>query len=119
MRRNTWQGRNSFANLIVSRPTVVFRWRTKDHSKCLHSTLPAKLLHTEDSPNVSVDHYRSFSSFMREYLDKVIKADQCVQYVDHIGIAANDAGHLLKNLRATFECIRKSRIETNNAKMPI
>ena len=30
----------------------------------------------------------AFSSFIREYLDPVIKADQCAQYVDHIGIAA-------------------------------
>ena len=36
---------------------------------------------------------------MREYLDKVIKADQCAQYVDDIGIAANDAEQLIKNLR--------------------
>ena len=53
----------------------------------------------------------AFSSFMREYLDKVIKADQCAQYVDDIGIAANDADHLLKNLRATFECIRKAGLK--------
>ena len=44
----------------------------------------------------------AFSSFTREYLDKVIKADQCAQYVDDIGIAANDAEQLIKNLRATF-----------------
>ena len=43
----------------------------------------------------------AFSSFMREYLDKVIQADQCAQYVDDIGIAANDAAQLIKNLRAT------------------
>ena len=42
----------------------------------------------------------AFSSFMRECLDKVIKADQCAQYVDDIGIAANDADHLIANLRA-------------------
>ena len=42
----------------------------------------------------------AFSSFMREYLDRVIKADQCAQYVDDIGIAANDAEHLIKNLRS-------------------
>ena len=36
----------------------------------------------------------AFSSFMREYLDKVIKADQCAQYVDDIGIDANDAEQL-------------------------
>ena len=48
---------------------------------------------------------------MRDYLDRVIKADQCAQYVDDIGIAANDAGHLIRNLRATFECIRKAGLK--------
>ena len=37
-----------------------------------------------------------------------MKADQCAQYVDDIGIAANDADQLIKNLRATFECIRET-----------
>ena len=40
----------------------------------------------------------AFSSFMREYLDTVIKADQCAQYVDDIGIAANNAKDLTRNL---------------------
>ena len=31
--------------------------------------------------------FSSFSSFMREYLDRVVKADNCAQYVDDIGIA--------------------------------
>ena len=53
----------------------------------------------------------AFSSFMREYLDKVIKADQCAQYVDDIGIAANDAEQLIKNLRATFQCIREAGLK--------
>ena len=53
----------------------------------------------------------AFSSFMREYLDRVIKADQCAQYVDDIGIAAKDAEHLIKNLRATFECIREAGLK--------
>ena len=52
-----------------------------------------------------------FSSFMREHLDKVIKADECAQYVDDIGIAANDAEQLIKNLRATFQCIRNTRLK--------
>ena len=56
----------------------------------------------------------AFSSFMREYLDKVIKADQCAQYVDDIGIASNDADHLIKNLKATFECIRHAGLELTN-----
>ena len=53
----------------------------------------------------------AFSSFMREYVDKVIKADQCVQYVDDIGIAANDADHLKANLRATFKCIQDAGLK--------
>ena len=57
---------------------------------------------------------------MREYLDKVIKADQCAQYVDDIGIAANDADHLIKNLKATFECIRHVglKLKGANNKLP-
>ena len=51
-----------------------------------------------------------FSSFMREYLDKV-KTDQCAQYVDDIGIAANDADHLIDNLRATFKSIHEAGLK--------
>ena len=54
----------------------------------------------------------AFSSFMREYLDPVVKADQCAQYVDDIGIAANNATDLTRNIRAVFKCIR--RIEADN-----
>ena len=48
----------------------------------------------------------AFLSFMREYLDPVVKADQCAQYVDDIGIAANDATDLTRNFQAVFKCIR-------------
>ena len=48
----------------------------------------------------------AFPSFMREYLDPVVKADQCVQYVDDIGIATNNATDLTWNIRAVFKCIR-------------
>ena len=50
----------------------------------------------------------AFSSFMTENLVKVIKADQCAQYVDDIGIAANDADHIITNLRATFKYIQEA-----------
>ena len=53
----------------------------------------------------------AFSSFMREYLDKVIKADQCAQYVDDIGIAANTLTQLIRNIRAVFECILKAGLK--------
>ena len=49
----------------------------------------------------------TFSSFMRGYLDSVIKADQCAQHVEDIGIAANRTEQLIKNIRAVFKCIQK------------
>ena len=39
----------------------------------------------------------AFLSFIRKYLDPVIKADQCSQYVDDIGIGANTPEQLIKN----------------------
>ena len=48
---------------------------------------------------------------MRENLDKVIKAYQCAQYVDDIGIAANDSDHLIANLRATFKCNQEAGLK--------
>ena len=53
----------------------------------------------------------AFSSFMREYLDPVVKADQCAQYVDDIGIAANNATDLTRNIRAVSKCIRQAGLK--------
>ena len=53
----------------------------------------------------------AFSSCMREYLGPVVKADQCVQYVDDIGIAANIATDLTRNIRAVFMCIRQAGLQ--------
>ena len=39
----------------------------------------------------------AFLSFIHEIFDPVIKADQCAQYVDDIGIAANTSQQLIKN----------------------
>ena len=50
----------------------------------------------------------AFSSFMREYLDPVVKADERAQYIDDIGIAANNATDLARNIRAVFKCIRQA-----------
>ena len=41
----------------------------------------------------------SFSSFMREYLAKAIKAEKCAQYVDDIGISTNTPDELKNNLK--------------------
>ena len=48
---------------------------------------------------------------MREYLDPVVKADQSAQYVDDIGIAANNATDLTRNIRAVFKCIRNAGLK--------
>ena len=48
----------------------------------------------------------AFSRFMREYLDPIVKADQCAQYVDDIGIAANT-----RNIRAVFQCIHQAGLK--------
>ena len=53
----------------------------------------------------------AFSSFMREYLDPVVKADQCAQHVDDIGIAANNATDLTRNIPAVFKCVRQAGLK--------
>ena len=58
----------------------------------------------------------AFSSFMRENLDPVVKADQCAQYVDDIGIAANNVTDLTRNIRAVFKCIRQAGLKLTNEK---
>ena len=59
----------------------------------------------------SVSAFSTFSSFMREDLDPVVKADQCAQYADDNGIAANNATDLTQNIRAVFQCIRKAGLK--------
>ena len=58
----------------------------------------------------------AFSSFMREYLDPVVKADQCAQYVDDIGIAANNDKDLTRNIRTVFQCIRNAGLKLTTEK---
>ena len=53
----------------------------------------------------------AFSSLVRELLDPVVKADQCGQYVDDIGMAANNATNLTRNIRAVFQCIRNAGLK--------
>ena len=48
---------------------------------------------------------------MSKNLNQFIRADQSAQYHYDIGIAANDANQLIKNLRATFECIREAGLK--------
>ena len=53
---------------------------------------------------------------MPEYLDPVVKVDQRAQYVDDIGIAANNATDLIRNIRAVFRCIRQAGLKLTTEK---
>ena len=53
----------------------------------------------------------AFSSFIPENLDPVVKADQCAQYLDDIGIAAINATDLARNNRAVFKSIRPAGLK--------
>ena len=44
-------------------------------------------------------------------MDPVVEADQCAQYVDEIGIAANNATDLTRNIRAVFKRIRQAELK--------
>ena len=50
----------------------------------------------------------ALSSILLEYLEPVAKAEQCAQYVDDTGIAANNATDLNRNIQAVFKCIRQA-----------
>ena len=58
----------------------------------------------------------AFSSFMRERLDPVIKAGQCAQYIDDIGIAANKDADLTRNIRVVFKCVRQAGLKLTTEK---
>ena len=58
----------------------------------------------------------AFLSFIREYLDPVIKAIRCAQYAKDNGIAANTPQQLINKLRAVFQCLRKAGLKFSMAK---
>ena len=53
----------------------------------------------------------SFSSFMRVYLEPVVKSDQCAPYVDAIGFAANNATDLTRKIPAVLNFIRQAGLK--------
>ena len=48
---------------------------------------------------------------MREYWDPVVKADQCAQKVDDIGIAAKNATDLTRSFRAELQFNRQAELK--------
>ena len=53
---------------------------------------------------------------MREFLDTLIKADQCVQYENDIGLEGNTVIQLCANIRAVFEYIIKAGLKLSMSK---
>ena len=58
----------------------------------------------------------AFNSTIREYLDSLVKADKCAQYVDDIGIAANNVDELIINIEAVFQQIQKAGLKLSMSK---
>ena len=114
--QNTWQGSHYSASLTAPKRSTACRWRTNVRWKSLHSFFSNRpFAYRRLAQNLSRS-VSAFSSFMREYLVPVVKADQCAQYVDGIGIAAKDATDLTRNIRAVFQCIRNAGLKITNEK---
>ena len=58
----------------------------------------------------------AFNSTIREYLDALVKADKCAQYVDDIGIAVNNVDELIINIEALFQQIQKAGLKLSMSK---
>ena len=53
----------------------------------------------------------AFTSVVREYLDPLVKADRCAQYVDDIGIATDTPDELIENLQLVFQQLTKAGLK--------
>ena len=53
----------------------------------------------------------AFTSVIREYLNPLVKADRCAQYVDDIGIAAHTPEELITNLELVFQQLDKAGLK--------
>ena len=107
------QEKSFSANWTAPRLTTAFRWLNTNPSKCSLSIQQVEHFLIVALPRVSADH---FLHFMRKYLDRAIKADQFAQYVDDIGIAANDTKQLCTIIKTVFECIRNAGLKLSKSK---
>ena len=53
---------------------------------------------------------------IREFLDTVVKADRCAQYVDDIGIAAHTVDELVTNIEMVFQQFLKAGLKLTMSK---
>ena len=106
-----WAGKSLFCKLDCSQDYHCLKMADQRSVEMLafkfaSRTFAYKILAQGLSRSVS-----AFSSFMREYLDPVVKADQCAQYVEDIGIPANNATDITRNIRAVFKCFRQAGLK--------
>ncbi len=87
------------------------QWLTQHHTWQASRTSAYKGLAQELSRLVS-----AFSSFTREYLDSLIKADRCAQYLDKFGIAGRTASEFIENLEAVVQKIRAAGLKLSMGK---
>ena len=104
-------GKSFFCNLDISQAynclQMADQWSVEMLAfNCASRTFAYKKLAQGLSRSVS-----AFSSFMREYLGAVVKAEQSAQYVGDIGIAANIATDLTRTKRAVLKFIRQEGLK--------
>ena len=117
MQPNIWQRKNVFANWIAPRFTThCFQIADYQSIQMLAFDFASRTFAYRRLAKGLNRSRSAFWSFLREYLDKAIKADQSAQYVDDIGIAANDTKQLCTNIRTAFECIRNARLKLSMSK---
>ena len=58
----------------------------------------------------------AFKSTVRDYLDPIVKADKCAQYVNDIGIAAHTIDELTSNTESVFQLIQQAGLNLSKSK---
>ena len=59
---------------------------------------------------------KALNSTVREYVDELVKADKCAQYVDDISIAAHNVDEPLSNIEAVFQQSQKAGLKLSMSK---
>ena len=97
-------GKSQFGKLDCSQAYHCLQMADQRSVKTLAFNVPSRTFNYKRLAQSLSRSVSAFSIFMHEYLDPVVKADQCAHYVDDIGIAANNATDLTRNIRAVFKC---------------
>ena len=117
MQPNIWQGKKLFCKLDCSQAYHCLQMADYQSIQMLAFNFASRTFAYRRLAQGLSRSLSAFSSFMREYLDKAIKADKCAQYVDDIGIAANEKKTIVCQHRNCLRMYPKCRTKTRNVKM--